>query len=145
MTETMISDRVRLACDIATGKVPADPAAPGKQITAAYKDLSCKGRGPWWYRMVYRNGGWTYFSDERLPMGTFRASERRATVHGEVYPGEIVVNHDKGGPVDIACLVCGPDEEGRVLEHVEFSKRRDGNLCFVLPDGSEVVLSNPRR
>lgn len=131
------------ACDIAAGRVQADPAAIGASIIGAKKDLNCKGRGPQWYRMVWRAGTWQYVSDERLPAGSFRASERRAEVHGEVFPGEIVVGHDRGGPVDSAWLA-RERVDGKALVTITFAKRRDGNLAFTLPDGSIVVLSNPR-
>lgn len=138
-----ISGRVQSACDIATGRSPADDAATGTRIIGAKKDLNCKGRGPQWYRMVYRRS-WQYVASERLPSGSFLASERRSEVHGNVYPGEIVVSHDRGRPVDAAWLVLTPDSDGKVLRKIEFASRRDGQLAFRLPDGSEVVLPNPR-
>jgi hypothetical protein len=144
MGETTISDRVKSACDIAAGRAEAAPDATGTRITGSKKDLNAKGRGPEWHRMVYRSGSWRYVSDERLPRGDFRASDRRATVYGEVYPGEIVAQHDRGCPLDSAWLACGPDEDGKVLVACDFRRRRDGKLTFVLPDGSEVVTTNPR-
>lgn len=142
--ETTLETRIQTACDIASGKTPTDPAASGAKIRGGYKDLNSKGSGPEWYRMVYRNG-WTYVSEERLPNGSYRASDRRATVYGEVFPGEIVVGHNRGGPVDTAWLISSPNEKGEVLNEIQFRKRRDGQLTFVLPDGTEVTLSNPRR
>jgi hypothetical protein len=68
-----------------------DEFAAGVSITGAKKDLNCKGRGPQWYRMVWRPGSWQYVSSDRLPAGNFLASDRRASVSGEVYHGEIVV------------------------------------------------------
>lgn len=138
-----LPERFQIACDVATGKVPADPDAEGTSITGAKKDLNSKGRGPIWYRMVYR-GGWQYVSSDRLPNGSFLAADRRATVYGDVYLGEIVVSHHRGAEVDEAWLVVGPDSEGKVLKSITFSKRRDGQMKFVLPDDSEVVLPNPR-
>lgn len=138
-------DRIAAACDIATGRTPADPSAPGEHITGAKKDLNAKGRGPEWYRMVYRGGSWRYVSDERLPSGTYLASDRRATVRGEVYPGEIVAQHDRGQPVDLMYLVCRPDDQGTRLVDCAFRRRRDGDLAVTLPDGSEIVLPDPRR
>ena len=137
--------RIQTACDIATGKAQADPTESGKEITGAKKDLNGKGRGPQWYRMVHRNGDWRYVSSDRLPSGSFRASERRASVSGEVFTGESVVQHDRGQPVDAAWIICQPDAEGKVMVLCEFSRRRDGNLGITLPDGSELVLPNPRK
>lgn len=139
---TTTTDRVQRAADIATGRVPAASDSVGHKVTGAKKDLSCSGSGPQWFRMVYR-GAWRYVSDQRLPNGR-RSSERRCSVHGEVFEGELVVNHDRGKPVDSAWLVCEPDDEGKVLVPVEFTKRRDGQLSFTLPTGDVVVLPNPR-
>ena len=140
----VISARIQAACDLATGRRPTDDAIVGTRITGAKKDLNAKGRGPQWYRMVYRNRSWQYVSSERLPSGNFLAADRRAEVYGEVYPGEIVVQHERGGPVDGAWLVASPNTEGKCLIKITFRKRRDGNMTFILPDDSEVVLSDPR-
>lgn len=140
------ADLVAKACAIAVGEEQSDPDAVGKQVCAAYKDLNAKGRGPWWYRMVWRNGAWTYFSDERLPMGTFLASDRRASVMGDLFLGELVCQHDKGGPIDVAYLVVmedGDSAHGK-LQICPFRKRRDGQLVITLPDGREVTRPNPR-
>lgn len=139
--EPAISDSVRKACDIATGKTPADPSETGRSIFGAKKDLNSKGRGEHWYRMVYRSGGWEYVSDDRLPSGSFLASDRRCDASGDVYAGEIVIQHDRGGPVDVAYLVISPDEK---MRKINFVKQRDGQLRFELPDGSEIILPNPR-
>ena len=139
-----ISDRVQSACDIATGRSPADAGATGTTITGSKKDLNAKGNGPEWHRMVYR-GSWRYVSDDRLPSGRYLASDRRASTSGEVYPGEIVVQHDRGSQVDSAWLACAPNSEGKSLVTCSFERQRDGQLKFSLPDGSEVVLPDPRR
>lgn len=143
-TTPAISARVQAACDVAAGRTQADDAATGTRITGAKKDLNAKGRGPQWYCMVYRNRSWQYVSTDRLPSGTFLAADRRAEVYGEVYPGEIVVQHDRGSAVDAAWLVAAPNAEGKCLTKITFTKRRSGDLAFTLPDGSEVVLSDPR-
>jgi hypothetical protein len=139
-----ISASLQLACDIAAGRAEADPGAHGFKITGAMKDLTCRGRGPQFYRMVYRGGAWQYVSAQRLPNGCYRARERRAEVFGDVFIGEIVVDHNRGAAVDTAYLVDAPDAEGECLENIAFQLRRDGDLTFTLPDGSEVVLTNPR-
>lgn len=139
-----IDPLTQAACDIAAGRTPAGHNASGKSIVGAKKDLNSKGRGLEWYRMVYR-GGWQYVSDEWLPSGSFRASDRRAEIYGDVYPGEIVVAHDRGKPVDLAWLARTPSEASSGLIKINFRSRRDGQLVFTLPDGSEVVLPNPRK
>ena len=140
-----IDTRIRSACDIAAGRAPSDPDALGKSITGAKKDLNARGNGPQWYRMVYRESGWQYVSSEQLPNGNYLASDRRATVYGDVFPGEIVVSHDRGKPVDAAWLICTPDEQGKVMTPCGIRKRRDGQLVFELPDASKIVLSDPRQ
>jgi hypothetical protein len=140
MSETVLSEQAAMACKVAAGG-PADPGATGRKLAAAHKDLNAKGRGPWWYRMVWRGGSWQYFSEERLPAGTFRAAERRATVYGEVYPGELVCSHDKGGPLDDEVYL----ETGTELVECKVTKRRDGQLAVTLPDGVEVLRPNPRK
>lgn len=139
------TNHITAACDIATGAVPSDPAAIGKNIRAAHKDLNCKGRGPCWYRMVYRNKQWEYFSDERLPGGNYLARDRRATVHGYVYLGELVCQHDRGKPIDAVWLACEPDEKDNVLVPCEYSSRRDGAIEVTLPNGQKMTVPNPRK
>lgn len=135
-----------LACDIATNTVEAPESDP-VQITAGYKDLNAKGNGAWWYRMVFRQNSWSYFSNDRLPTGTFLASDRRAKVKGDVFLGEIIAQHDRGGSVDCMYLVApNPTDEDRpMLLPVKFAKRRDGNLSVTLPDNRKVVTPNPRK
>lgn len=146
---SLLPAAVLAACEIAAGRAPADPDATALRIVGAKKDLNCKGRGPHWYRMVFRNGAWMYVSTERLPSGTFRASDRRASVYGEVFPGEIVADHDRGGPLNAVGIaherIVRGDRDKVVLTWMDPpKKRRDGLLKVVLPDGSELVVPNPR-
>jgi hypothetical protein len=143
MTQT--DSRVTRAADIATGRTQPDPTGTGWTIVGAKKDLNCKGNGPEWYRLVHRYGSWQYVSEERLPSGNFRAAERRATVSGTVFEGEIVAGHHRGGAVESVRLVCYPDSEGKVLVECVFSIRRDGLLAVTLPDGTVIALENPRK
>lgn len=136
----------QVACDIATGKRQPDPSEAPYNVVGAKKDLNCNGRGPEWYRMVWRNGDWQYVSNDRLPRGSFRAADRRASVRGDVYTGEIVAKHDRGSPVSEIHLVSAePDAEGLRFVECAFTKRRDGNLGIILPDGSVLTLPNPRK
>ena len=138
-----IDPRILAACDIAAGRTPADEAAEGARVTGARKDLNAKGNGAHWYRMVWRGGEWVYVSPDRLPAGTFLASDRRAVVYGVVYPGEITIDHDYGAPVDAAGLA-HEEVDGEPLSVIEFTRRRGGKLAFTLVDGSVVVLPDPR-
>lgn len=144
-TAPALEARIQIACDIATGKIPAPDHDSPRNVVGAKKDLNSKGNGPEWFRMVYRNGSWRYVSDDRLPSGKFLASDRRATVYGEVFAGEIIAGHDRGGQIDSAWIVMAePDAAGKNLKAITATKQRDGQLAFALPDGSKVVLPNPR-
>lgn len=137
-----MDERTERACQIAAGEPGSEE--PVKKITGAKRDLNAKGNGSEWYRMVWRSGQWRYVSDERLPPGRFLARERRCSVQGEVYEGEIVVQHDRGKPVDRAYLVCQPNEAGSVLEELPFKKLRSGELRIALPNGTQVDRPDPR-
>lgn len=141
---TEITSEMNMAIAIAIGASVPDPSEAGVTITAGKKDLNARGRGPHWYRMVYRKGRWIYVSPDRLPSGNFRASERRCAVYGEVYLGEIVACHDIGGPIDLAWLVVTEDPE-TCLWQISFSRLRDGQLDFTLPNGMVVTTKDPRQ
>lgn len=142
-----LTEQVRIACTIATGEA-RDPSANAISVRAAHRDLNCKGRGTEWFRMVLRDGSFRYFSDERMPAGRFLASERHVTLHGDVYAGEIVIEHDRGGPVSQVWLAVDPHPSpttGKVVKliKIEWSKQRDGIRC-ILPTGASVTVANPR-
>jgi hypothetical protein len=128
------------ACAIATGEAQPDPSANAIGIRAAAKDLNAKGNGPIWYRMVWRGGRWSYFASERLPSGNYLAADRRATVHGDVYPGELVCQHARGEQVDAVWIVRAHEKP---LRKVEFTRTRDG-LRVQLPTGAMLTLPDPR-
>lgn len=143
--ETELAPAVKIACDIAAGRTPADPAGEGREIKGGYKNLNAKGNGPEWYRMVWRSGVWRYVSDDRMPQGKYLASERRCEVRGDVFGGELVAQHDRGAKIDTIYLIrINPDEAGKSLMKCEFKMRRDGQLAIMLPDGTEVLVPNPR-
>lgn len=140
---TELHDSVKQACEIATGRAQIPNDAPAIRVIGAEKDLNSRGRGPQWYRMVYR-GAWMYASSDRLPAGNFRAADRRATVYGNVYAGEIVADHDRGGPINDMYLVCADigDGEHHLLK-LSFQKIRSG-LRVALPNGETLDLPDPR-
>ena len=143
VTETSV--RLTLACDIAIGIAVPDPDETGTRIQAAHKYLNAKGKGPWWYRMVYRNDSWEYFSEDRLPAGVFLASDRRATVYGDVFIGELVCQHDRGSKVDVISLIAADVAGGIDLLDVPFCTSRNGQLVLTLPDGRKMTVPNPRK
>ena len=130
------------ASAIARGAARPDPAAVGTKMIAAHKDYNSRGRRrEHWYRMAYRNGSWDYIGNERLPSGTFRASERNATTHGDVFDGDILATHDHGGGIDAIMHVVVNGKAVEVPNH----RRRDGNLEITLPDGTTTTVPNPRK
>jgi hypothetical protein len=116
-----------------------------RTVTAAKKDYNSRGScREHWFQMVYRDGQWTYFGDGRLPNGTYLAADRKASVTGEVWPGEFVCRHDRGGPVDRVCVVRA-DPDAKPLQILEYVRTRGGMLRITLPDGSTVELPDPRK
>jgi hypothetical protein len=93
--------------------------------------------------MVWRNDQWEYFARERLSPVGIRAATRHQTVYGDVWPGEVLVQHDHGGPVDTAWLVV--DNKEKPIVACEFRPTRDGRLKITLPDGRAIERPNPRR
>lgn len=140
-----IAPSLRRACDIATGRAEPDEATESYSIRAAHKDYNARGScREHWYRMVWR-GGWQYFGDGRLPTANFLASDRRASVMGDVFPGEVVIGHDRGGPIDLAWLVtCDAEDPAKPLRKCQLARVRAG-LKLTLPDGSEIVRPDPRQ
>lgn len=138
--EQVIDQSTIIACEIAAGRIPLDAAENAISVRASYKDLNCKGKGPECYRMVWRGGQWVYFADERLPSGSFRAADRRATVYGDVYPGELVCEHPRGGRIEAMWLV---RSDPKPLWVVRFVRARDG-LHVTLPSGTSITVPDPR-
>lgn len=147
MTEqTMPQEALTLACGIARGEAEGPPDPVGRLI-AATKDINARGRiREWWYRMRWEPAtrGWAYITNERLPAGNFRAAERRATLYAEVYVGDLLVTHDRGGPIDPEALLVIKDGAKMRTVPCKVAKRRDGNLSVTLPDGTTLVTPNPR-
>lgn len=135
------------ACSIATGE-RTDPAATAIHVRAAKRDLNAKGNGPEWYRMVWRSGKWSYFSTNRMPAGKFLAAERRVTLYGDAYAGEILAEHPRGGEVTQMWLVTDPhpgeNSDTVTLRKIDHVRQRDG-LRVILPTGASITLPDPRR
>jgi hypothetical protein len=141
---------IKLACDIATGKAQASTDDEPFRVIGATKDYNARGscRGHW-FRMVLRGGQWEYVTEERLPNGNFLASDRKATVRGDVFIGEITITHDRGKPVDLCARLVTRTPEGKLdwdgPAELDVTRTRDGNLKIKLPDGSLVVAPDPRK
>jgi hypothetical protein len=138
------ADPVAIACAIAKGEMAA-PEGAFVRVRAAYADYNARGRRrAHWYRMVYQPGaaGWEYFAEDRLKPVGMLAATRHQTVYGDVMLGDIVAQHDHGGPVDVIYLVVGDNDEP--LKKCEFA-RRNGELRITLPDGTVIRKTDPRR
>lgn len=140
---------IQIACDIATGTIPTDPGAVARSVRAAHRDANARGRiRSEWYRLVYRSGSWQYFAFERMPALGEGASNRHVTLHGDVYAGELLAQHDRGGPVTAVYLVHDRvvDEDGNTMtiRRCDHTRTRDG-LLITLPTGAHVTLPDPRR
>jgi hypothetical protein len=71
------SETDRLACDLATGAA-RDSTAVAIRTRAAWRDLNAKGNGSETYRRALSPGEqWRFVSGERLPRGTYLASDRK--------------------------------------------------------------------
>ncbi|GIW60096.1 MAG: hypothetical protein KatS3mg087_1162 [Patescibacteria group bacterium] len=144
MSSYQLTDSVIEACKIAKQEIEGDNSS--FNVIAAKKNVSSKGRiNEWWYRMRWDNASkkWTYISNERLPIGSFRARERYADVWGEVFNGEIIAQHDYKGPLTKVYLAVN-EQDGRLVELAWQMDRSRQNIIIKLPDGSELTLPNPR-
>lgn len=150
-----IDEQMRRACALARGEI-SDPDGEGVSVLAAKKDLSAKGSGEESYRrrLPAGYGAWTWVSEERLPRGHFRASERRAEVKGDAFAGDLLAwfsrqikNGASAGEatLDSFQLVAGRLSDGRtrVSNALTHTKRRDGQYAVTLPDGSVIVVASP--
>lgn len=138
---------VRIACEIAVGEREPDPSAAAHVAAAAHREISARGATKAeWFRMVWRNGEWSYFAEGRMPTGRYLAADRRVTLRGSVYAGDLVAQHDRGAGVDAVYLVSDEPDDGDdwSLHTVPFTATRAG-LLITLPTGGVITLPNPRR
>lgn len=135
--------RILLAVARATGRAPIPDDEQPLRVRSAFADYNARGKcRAHWFRLAWRNGAWTYIG-ERLDRVGALASSRHQTVHADVWPGEILVQHDRGGPIDAAFLIV--DDAEAPLELLPIAKRRDGQLAITLPEGEVLVRPDPRR
>jgi hypothetical protein len=135
-------------CARAKGEQPIPDDEPGLSILAAHCDYSarCKMREHW-FRMAWRNDTWEYIG-ERLSGVGLLASTRHQSSYSDVWPGELIAQHDRGKPVDtIWLVVLVPDSKEPIIrrEKLQFTRRRDGKLAITLPDGTVLTRPDPRR
>lgn len=148
------SEGVRMACDLATGAAK-DPTANAISTKGAWRDLNAKGNGDETYRRALSPGGvWRFVSRERLPPGTFLAGDRKASVRGDVYPGDLVADYERslrGGRSQGEAnhdgkvgLVIGPHPEGGAkIEWMDVTRQKDGSWRVILPTGAHLTFASP--
>jgi hypothetical protein len=149
-TTEPVTELVRIACDIATGAAKDDTAVAIRG-RAAWRDLNAKGNGRETYRRALSPGGsWRFMSSERLPRGTFLASDRKASVRGDVYVGDLVADFERslsrgasqgeaehGGKVG---LVTGPRDKGAKIWWMDAVCQKNGSWRVILPTGAHLTI-----
>jgi hypothetical protein len=114
------------------------------RVCAAQKDVNARGRvREWWYRMLFdpTTNTWRYLAPRRLASGNFLARDRQDAVYAHVAVGDIVAEHDRGGPIKAVYLV--QDDAADPLLRLSF-KRYLGRLLVTTSDGSVLDLPDPR-
>lgn len=150
----IVSEAVRLACDLATGAV-SDPAAVAIDARGSWRDLNAKGTGDETYRRALSPGGsWRFVSADRLPRGTFLACDRKAVVRGDVYVGDLLADYDRSlsrgkstgeakhdGKIG---LVVGATEGHLAKDDIEWmdvTRQKDGTWRVILPTGAHLTFA----
>lgn len=144
------SELVRLACDIATGAA-TDPTAVAIRTEAAWRDLNAKGNGSETYRRALSPGGaWRFVSSERLPRGTFLAGDRKASIRGDVFIGDLIADYDRslrGGASQGEArhdgkvgLVISPADKGAEIEWMDVVRQKNGTWRVILPTGAHLTI-----
>lgn len=145
--ETELSTGLRAACDRAAGRSPVPPDEPTIRLQAAHRDISARGRvREQWYRLALVPGETTprYFSTEREPRGML-SRDRHWTGYGHVPAGTLLLQHDRGKPIDAVWLVYRGSDGGEYVKSCHFVRRADGHLGVTLPDGTTIAVADPRR
>lgn len=146
--EQPTAERERIACDIASGTA-RDPSATAITIRGAWREVNSRGSGGETYRRALSPGGrWRFVSSERLPRGTFLASDRKAVVRGDVFAGDLLADFERGIRAGSSTgearhdgkigLVIGTDENKPQIEWMDVSRQKDGTWRIVLPTGAHL-------
>jgi hypothetical protein len=150
---TVLSEAIRIACDLATGAV-SDPTAGAIRTRAAWRHLNAKGNGNETYRRALSPGGqWRFVSGERLPRGTYLAGDRKASIRGDVFMGDLVADYDRAlshgksrgeaahdGKIG---LVTGPADNGAEIWWMDAIRQKDGTIRVILPTGAHLTIVAP--
>lgn len=144
---------VRIACDIATGAA-ADATAVAIPLRGAWRDVNAKGNGDEHYRRALSPGGsWRFVAAERLPRGMFVAADRKASIRGDVYVGDLLADYDRplrGGRSQGEAthdgkigLVIAAASKGAEIEWLDVARQKDGSWRVILPTGAHLSFSSP--
>ncbi len=156
---TAISSATIIACDIATGAA-TDATAVAIGARGAWRNLNAKGNGSESYRRARSPGqSWRFVSSERLPRGTFLASDRKCAVRGDVFVGDLIADYarsiSQGKSTAISQgkstgeakhdgqigLVTGPgDGAGFDVEWLDVAHQKDGTWRVILPTGAHLTF-----
>lgn len=142
------------ACLIAVGERGTDEQAASHRCWAAKRDVNARGNGGESYRRVLRAGAeaWEWLSIGRLPRGTFLASDRRYTITGDGYRGDLLAAYSRGlrggrsegrATLDEIRLVVGAHSGERVSVACRHTRRRDGRYDVILPSGHSLTVASP--
>jgi hypothetical protein len=129
-----LAPEVAAACEIAA--TDGEPAGDPILLRAAFALRLRKQYPVEWYRLVWRGGAWQYLSRQRLQ------TDGRDETWGRVSPGELVAQHDRGGPIDAVYLVVRAEKP---LLRCTFARTGAGTLRITLPDGRVVERPDPRQ
>jgi len=148
-----VAELVRIACDIASGS-SRDDHATAISTAASWRRCNARGNGLEAYRRALSPGtSWRFVTSERLPRGTYRASDRNITLRGPVYPGDLVADFDRrlsGGASDGAAqhdgqigLVISAGADGAEIVWMTSARQKDGTVRVILPTGAHLTVAGP--
>lgn len=130
------------AIEVACGR--AERRVAGR-MKVGEKDYSSRGAmRSHWYAMVWRWSEWKYPSQNTLPKGLDRASDRQASIYADAYVGDIMITHNYKGGVDAEGWLVVSAEEGKAAIVVVAVEVDGEDLWVVLPNGEKKWFPNPR-
>lgn len=140
---------------VALGATPPDEHDEPGAVRGAWRDVNSRGNGTESYRRRLSPGAqsWGWLSDERLPRGTFLASDRRAVIRGDAFVGDLLAVFSRGlrggsstgkATLDGFEIYCGRGGDGKfLLPDCDGKKKRDGSYSVMLPTGRVLIVPSP--
>ena len=138
--------QVAAACRRARGEetIPGDEAPTW--VVGAKNSYNARGNGSTMARRVLRDGAWTWLSAP-ASRGRYLSGDRHDVQSGDVWLGELVAEYTLGGRGTLTpnrwLLPCGMKEDKARMVPCDGTRRRDGQCTVTLPDGSDIVVSDP--